>query len=455
LAYLLERAREFESALDCYARVLELEGDRPEEVHLNRAVIFAEHLLQPENAKGELNAALKRNPRYVPACLNLGKVCEQLGNVEEARSAYQLALEISPQNSLALSRLVTVSSLCGTHDPILERVREALSRSGIAPLEQADLAFSLGAALDRFGDYDGAFSAYVKANEASRESAGPGREYDRAAHEKLVDELIRAFPSSGVPSLPPNSRSPEMGPQPVFICGMFRSGSTLVERLLACHSRVTPGGELDLLPTIARDEIRRRLAGKEAAADDAMARLRQSYLTSLERLFPGGDIVTDKRPDNFLYIGLIKAIFPSAKIVHTLRDPLDNCLSIYFLHLGPSRPYATDLLDIAHWYGQYQRLMTHWKRLFGHDILDLNYDNLISDFESSIRDLIAFCDLEWDDACMAFHEIGSPVRTASLWQVRRPLYGESSGRWRHYANHLGELRAALGGQADGSCGSHA
>jgi len=225
---------------------------------------------------------------------------------------------------------------------------------------------------------------------------------------------------------------------------MFRSGSTLVEQILASHPQVTAGGEIELLPTLAQRHFAPSMAAWPALDPASRQRLRDAYAGALARRFPGAGLVTDKRPDNFLNIGLIKALFPEARIVHTRRDPLDNCLSLFFLHLSQAMPHAHDLLDTAHWYGEHERLMAHWKALYGPDIHELDYDRLVADPQPVVERLLAHCGLPWDDACLAFHLTPTIVRTPSAWQVREPLYTRSSGRWRHYERHLGPLRAALG-----------
>jgi hypothetical protein len=179
-------------------------------------------------------------------------------------------------------------------------------------------------------------------------------------------------------------------------------------------------------------------AGAEKLADIA-----RRYRDRLKVLFPAAERITDKRPDNFLHIGLIKALFPDARIVNTVRNPLDNCLSVYFLHLDHGMSYALDLLDTAHYYRHYRRLMAHWKALYGPDILDFDYDAFVRDPRPATRELLAFCGLDWNDACLAFHQAKNVVKTESVWQVREPLYRRASGRWRNYARHLGRLRADL------------
>ena len=224
---------------------------------------------------------------------------------------------------------------------------------------------------------------------------------------------------------------------------MFRSGSTLAEQILAAHSRVAAGGELAFLPSLVRTELAPFPATMPGVTQAQLEQLAARYLDMLARLFPHGERVTDKRPDNFLYIGLIKSLFPDARIVHTVRDPLDNCLSIYFLHLDHGMSYALDLADIAHYYVQYRRLMAHWKTLYGADIFDLDYDALVREPRPAIERLTRFCGLEWEEACLSFEQAARAVKTASVWQVRERLYQRSSGRWRNYAAHIAPLQAYL------------
>jgi hypothetical protein len=233
--------------------------------------------------------------------------------------------------------------------------------------------------------------------------------------------------------------------RPIFICGMFRSGSTLTEQVLAGHSQVTSGGELDLLPAVVRSQLAPFPSAVSGVAASRLNEIAASYLADLAKLFPSANFVTDKRPDNFLYIGLIKRLFPTAKIIHTTRDPLDNCLSIFFLHLDHSMSYALDLMDTAHYYVQYRRLMAHWKALYGPDILDFNYDTFVREPKPAVGQLLAHCGLEWEDNCLNLQRESGVVKTASVWQVREPVYVRSSGRWRNYAKQLAALRAYFDG----------
>ncbi len=441
---LMERAcGRFEAALDAYDEALRRGVSGPEEVRLNRAVILTDDLGRHELAEAELAAALAMRPDYLPALLNLGNLHEDLGRREAARAAYERALEVEPGDAVALARLAGLHRPEGADDPVIGRLRAALDAPGRSVGAQAELGFALGRALDAAGDYDAAFAAYGAANAASR-AAEPAVRYDRSAQEAFVDRLIAAFPQP--------ARADSGGEAgPVFVCGLFRSGSTLVEQMLARHSRVTPGGELGLVPALA-GRIRsypEALAGPEAA--EIARQARGLYLDGLRAARPGADGVTDKRPDNFLHIGLIKAMFPDARIVHTVRAPLDVILSNWFLHLDRSMPQALDLEDMAHWLLQHDRLMAHWKALYP-DIVEVDYDRLVVEPRPVLEDLLRRLGLGWEAAVLDFRAAGTGVRTASVWQVREPLYRRSSGRWRNYARHLGPVRTMLGlppGEAEG------
>lgn len=435
LAWVQRRSGHLAEALASYRRALDEGVREPEEVHLNCAAILSLMPGREEEALPQLQRALALNPNFVPALLNLGNFEEDRGRRAEARDCYRRALSIEPDNSLALARLAEVSDGTGPDDAIIARLRAALERPGTSAPARADLGFALGKRLDAAGAYDAAFSAFVAANAASRESLGPHRGYDRAGFEQTIDKIIAAFDAPARPV-------PQAQPAPLFICGMFRSGSTLAEQILASHSNVVAGGELDIIPDLIRRELG-HLAEPSAAIPPDPARLASLYRSALGPLASSPRIVTDKRPDNFLNIGQIKAMFPNARIVHTRRNPLDNLLSLYFLHLDPDMAYAFDLLDAAHRYRQHERLMTHWRTLYPDDIFELDYDQLVREPQATITRLLDFAGLEVEEACFSFHETARPVRTASVWQVRRPLYQSGSGRWRNYRRHLGELRRAL------------
>ena len=439
LARLQRRLGRFDAALSSYQQALNRGIAQPEEVHLNRGVIYSDDLRRDDQAERELQAALALNPDYVPALLNLANLREDFGKQAQARALYEKVLALQPHCHIALARYAGLQRVAGPNDPLIAKLRAAIAAQDTSAADSADLGFALGKALDSCGAWDGAFAAYAAANRASRQSAAPGTGlYDRRGHERLIDELIATFR----PGLPVAGRQPQ-STRPLFICGMFRSGSTLAEQILAAHSRVTAGGELAFLPTVVRTELAPFPATMATLPQARLDALATRYLEMLARVFPRGERVTDKRPDNFLYIGLIKSLFPDAKIVHTVRAALDNCLSIYFLHLDHGMSYALDLADIAHYYAQYRRLMAHWKKLYGADIFDLDYDALVREPRAAIERLTRFCGLEWEDACLSFEQAAGAVKTASVWQVREPLYQRSSGRWRNYAVQIAPLQAHL------------
>jgi Tfp pilus assembly protein PilF len=441
LAFLRHRVRRFEDALDAYANALARGVADPEQVHVNRAVILAEGLTRMDDAEAALNEALACNPRHVPALLNLGNIDEQRGRREQAHTRYAAVLQIDPENALALARLPDLTASQVEQRALIARIRNILDRQATPWVERADLGFGLGKALDALGEYEAAFSAYEGANLASRQSQqGRFPPYDCAAHERLVDRLIEVF------SRPAEHDGDADGAPPLFICGMFRSGSSLIEQILASHPGVRAGGEISALPTIARERVHPQLLEKTPATFDKTpwSALRAQYLDAVACRRRDGAVLTDKRPDNFLHIGLIKRLFPRAKIIHTQRQPLDNCLAVYFLHLNPTMPYALDLPHIGHWYRQYRRLMAHWRSLYGDDIHTVDYDELVVRPQPVIESLLAHCGLPWHQGCLSFHKTESVVSTPSAWQVRQPLYTRSSGRWRNYSDHLGPLRSALG-----------
>ena len=462
LGLLQRQAGKLHAALTSYQRALTLGISAPEEVHLNCSVIHTE-LGREEAAERDLRTALKLNPGYVPALLNLGNLCEDLGRRDEALDLYRRILALDPKRYEALARLANAqpalasrsstapAALAPATDPpdrdhsgMVASLRSALADPAASPAEKASLGFALGRLLDDRGDYDAAFAAYRQANLDSRNSAGPQfRTYDPRGHEAFVEELLRAFPRPlpeepvlADPTLP-------SGPAPIFICGMFRSGSTLAERLLSGHPEVRAGGELGLVPGLVAGPLQPFPASMASVPAEVLRRMASGYTAELSRRFPGAISATDKRPDNFLYLGLIKKLFPAAKIVHTTREPIDNCLSIYFLHLDHAMSYALELRDIGHYYRQYRRLMAHWQTLYAEDILDFDYDAFVRDPKPAAQRLFEFVGLEWQDRYLELPARGA-IRTASVWQVREPVYQRSSGRSRHYRQWLGDLQRELG-----------
>ncbi len=402
LGLLQRRTGQFDKALASYREALDRGIRHPEEVHLNRGVIYSDCLRDEEAAEQELNAALAINPNYVPALLNLANLHEDRGRRAPAIALYERILALEPDFPEALARYANLQSITNASDPLIVRLRSALVSPTATDADKATLGFALGKALDGCAKYDAAFEAYAAANRHSQASAGlRARRYDRKQHEQFVDRLIEVFAPGRIKPAAATRSAP-----PIVICGMFRSGSTLTEQVLAAHARVTAGGEIDFLPNLVRTRLApfpERLLQTSTAELESFA---AEYTDTLARLFPGAERITDKRPDNFMNVGLIKSLLPDAKIVHTTRNALDNCLSIYFLHLDHGMNYALDLMDIGHYYTKYRRLMTHWKTLYGADILDFDYDALVREPQPAIERLLAFCGLEWDENCLVVRARG-------------------------------------------------
>lgn len=436
LGFCLRQQGRFDEALAAYAEALARGVSGPEEVHLNRAVILGDHLHRPDAARAELEAALVLRPDYVPALLNLGNLREDLGERAAAAQAYDRALAAEPGNILALVRRAGLAAPTSPADPAIAALASALGRPALDDSERADIGFALARLLDLAGAFADAFAAAAAANRASARASGA--RYDPVGAQALIDRIIAAFPAP----VPAPAGEREDPAAPLFICGMFRSGSTLVEQILSRHPAVLAGGEIDRIGRIAASAhpFPERVA---EASPAEIAQWRAAYSRALPALTPGARLVTDKMPDNFLFVGLIKRLFPAARIVFTRRQPLDNILSLFFLHLDAGRSYALDLADAAHWYRQHDRLLAHWRALYPATTHVVDYDRLVADPAPVVADLLAFAGLEWDGRCLAPEQAERAVRTASVWQVREPLYRRSSGRWRHYEAQLAPIAGAF------------
>lgn len=422
-ACFLRRRGRLDEALESHQAALDLAIDKPEEVLSNMAVIQGE-LRRDAAAKLLLERALAANPHYPPALFNLGLHHEEHGRRAEAVALFRRILEIDPGWHDALVRIAHAETATDPEGDVVRRLRRALRRSNLAPLARESLHFALGKCLDDCARYDEAFEQYALGNAASRPRVA---RYDRATVEQGVGRVIEAFGPELLARATPVSDAPL-----VFVTGMFRSGSTLIEQVLAAHPAVTAGGEIEYF-------LRHPLSLEPAD----WAPVAQGYVDYLGRTFPGKAIVTNKRPDAFAYLGMLRAVFPNARFVNTMRDPRDTALSIFFQQFDGRLAYAADLADIAHHYGQYRRLMDHWRGLFGESIFDADYDAYVRDPRGVTERLLAFLGLPWHEGCLEFHRNENRVRTASVTQVREPLYARSSGRWQNYERQLAPFLAAL------------
>lgn len=428
-AWYATRLRRHELAIEHYRKALALGIERPEEVHLNIANICSGALRDDARAREHLERALAINGGYAAAWFNLGNLAEQQGDRDEARRCFGRCLEIEPANVVALARLADTHDFHdGTESGLVARMTGAAQRS-----QDPDLHFALGRAHEQRGEYVDAWRHYTVANGQDQRDFP---RYDPADWERRVDRIISTCTPEWLARL-----GQDQPRAPVFICGMFRSGSTLVEQVLAAHPAFTPAGEREFFPRLVAQSLPGYPDGLESVGEKQLRTWARAYVEESERVFGQAARLTDKRPDNFLYLGLIKAMFPRAKIVVTQRDWRDVAVSVFATRLGPSAAYSTDLSHIHHYITQHDRLVGHWRALFGDDLVTVQYEALIAEPRATIEGLLAALGEPWDERCLAFHELRNTVKTASVWQVRQPFYGSSVGRWRRFQ---GAFSAAFG-----------
>ncbi|HET6250062.1 MAG TPA: sulfotransferase [Tepidisphaeraceae bacterium] len=309
--------------------------------------------------------------------------------------------------------------------------------------ELASLHFSAATLLDKMERYDDAFAHALIANNAG------GFRYNPRQVECAIDEAILYFDRPTLRRLPRATHGSEL---PVFIVGMPRSGTTLIEQILSSHPAVHGGGELRWLFRVCESLVRRCHAATPALGDsfdrlsmnDADA-LADEYLQPLSALNPGAARIINKLPTNFMHLGLIALLFPQARVIYCRRDPRDTCLSCFMTDFADGHDFSTTLAGSGHYFRQHELIMDHWKRVLDLPILDVRYEDVVDDLPGQTRRMLDFLDVPWDPGCLHFTENRRFVATASNQQVRRPIYQNSVGRWRHYDRHLGPLHAALTG----------
>lgn len=435
LGWLQRQSGMAQDALAAYDEALKRGVKGAEEVHLNRAAILSDALARPGEAKAELQKALALSPTYLPALVNLGNLHEDLGERDEAKAVYEKAHALAPDNALTLSRLAGLGKAASLDDPMIGKIRAVIASGRLMPADLALLQFSLGRLYDSCGAYDSAAETFAAANASARTAAaGHVAPYNGIDELKRAERLASAFATSGKRQ----TGIPDPSPQPVFILGMFRSGSTLVEQILGAHSQITAAGELDMIQRIARG-LGSDPEGMAGAPEPLLKDYAEAYLTRIRTMYPGAAIITDKRPDNFWHIGLIKRLFPNARIINTVRHPLDTLISVWGQYLHVSLNYGFTLQDIAAHAHAERRMMSHWRQMFPDDILTVPYEAVVMQPEREVRRMLDFLGLPFDPACLEFHKASGPVKTASVWQVREPIHDRSIGRWKHYEAYLRSL----------------
>ncbi|MGP0066767.1 MAG: tetratricopeptide repeat-containing sulfotransferase family protein [Isosphaeraceae bacterium] len=493
----IQMAPDFAAARNNLANALRLKGDKL------GAVVQFEHgvRLAPESAAawnnlGEMNLALGRpeaalahcreavrlNPGFPEARNSLGRAFHMLGRLDEAEVCFRHAIRLRPSFAAAHACLAGLLEELGALDDSLATLREAirhdprhagswarlatrlgarLSESERAAIEgllkesggltlddRWSLAFGLAHALDARGEFDRADGLFAQANAMQRadfEARGLG--YDSESHRSFVDRLIATFTPEFFERVRDGGLDTE---RPVFVVGMPRSGTTLAEQVLASHPRVYGAGELRLvrqtfeaLPTATGRHADSPLDCVAQLNGASLGNLARAHLDALNALNASADRIVDKMPENTLYLGLIAAMFPRARIIHCRRDPRDVALSCWMTHFAEMR-WACDQDHIASRIIENGRVMAQWRRVLPIPILELDYEAMVADLEGTSRQLVDWCGLDWDPACLDFHKTRRPVRTTSVAQVRRPIYSSSVGRWKNYERPLASMFAKLG-----------
>jgi tetratricopeptide (TPR) repeat protein len=413
-----------------------------------------------------LRRALKLNPMYVEAQAGLAATLMLLGRLRESQECFEKVLKSAPRHTAALAGLGKIASLEGRFDAGEALFRKALSidsqlpaawaalvdmrrmtaadgawlkdaervaTNGLSPLDEADLLFAIGKYCDDTGDVERAFRNYKRANELQKTTAD---RYDPAARARVVDDTIRVFTRDALAKVA-GARSESA--KPVFVVGMMRSGTSLVEQIIAAHPDAHGAGELPFWNDAAHRHaavVRDRVPG-----EPILRKLAAAYSSILDSLSPQALRVVDKSNYNMDHLGLIHAAFPQARVIYLRRDPIDTCLSCYFTQFSSAHNFAFDLGDLAHYYQEHERLAAHWRSVLpAGTLLEVPYADLVEDQEGWTRKILEFIGLEWDERCLDYQTAARPVLTASFWQVRQKLYKRSVGKWRRYEKFIGPLR---------------
>ena len=369
---------------------------------------------------------------------NLGITLQQIGRMKDAQQAYLQAINIDPAMGSAYRHLAEITKVGGTGDiDISATVKAAFDVQGMDEDARKHLSFAWAKVNDGQKNYPEAFAAYKQGNDLKRKQ----HTYSKGTSNKLFETITSAYDEAFLSNTSNSNLSED---KPIFILGMPRSGTTLVEQIISSHSDVTGAGELVYMG----DQAKLFKGGQVAfhkrfpsMGVDQWEKIAQAYLTGLNSYDEGKPRITDKMPHNFLNIGMISKLLPNAKIIHCKRNPVANCLSIYKTYFGAknSHLYAYNLKELAHYHNLYEDLMAHWRKVLPNRFYEVSYEKLTSNQEQESRQLIQYCGLEWQDACLDFYKTDRKVKTASALQVRQPMHNQSVGLWKRYGDVLKPL----------------
>ena len=400
------------------------------DAYFNLGLVLAK-LNQSSEAEKNFHLVLKQKPDHTHALIALGNVAANMGQFAQAERYYQQVLAVKPDNLAAWSAIPEIRKMTCTD---LDWLRTSIPvlRGCLHPRELSRYYFSMAKYFDDIKDPNQAFHHYRRANELSKLIAAP---YQAQRETDITNRICATFKK---PRLTCVQTQASRSGRPVFVVGMPRSGTSLVEQIVASHPLVIGAGELDFWTRAMRHTMP---AAPNDYIDPASVKyLGNAYLKLLNEITRDAVRVVDKAPQNFRNLGLINTVFPHAKIIHLQRNPIDTCLSIYCQDFSSAFSYANDLTNLAHYYREYQRMMAHWSATIpASQLLQVPYDALVNDQEGWTRKIIDFMGLEWDQRCMNFQTTVRRVETASQWQVRQGMYKTSIQRWKKYEQYLGPL----------------
>lgn len=437
-----------EVARDAANKALELTQSKGGHEHALSLATHA-HVLaeedQLEASQAAYRQALELNPRCIPAMRGLGQLLMQLGHVDEATALYEELSQIAPIQGW--SQLIHARVL-PEDENALQRMESAARRPNLEGAVQSNLLFTLASAWEKKGDFEKAWALATEANAATRSHLNYRPEVHRSRVEREMARFSRTFMDSrkgwGIDS-----------EVPLFVLGMPRSGTTLVEQILGSHSQVFGAGELSLVPELIQKlNAWEAKVGSRREYPDCIDEMTQEeskkfankHLQELKAYAPNVQRIVDKLPHNFEHIGLIKLMFPNAKILHLKREPRDVAMSNYFVDYGAKfggMGFAYDLSWIGEQLVDHQRLMQHWHQVFPGQILEVDYDALVEDVQGWAQRIISYLGLPWEEGVLSFQELDRAVKTASVWQVRQPVYKTSKAKWKRYESHLQPLELAM------------
>jgi tetratricopeptide (TPR) repeat protein len=385
----------------------------------------------------------------------IGAIADILERRSEFDEAFELVKPLIDTGNTNPAILLTYSALSrkyGTQKTAIESIERKLASENIEIISRVSLHSELGKQYDALKEYDKAFLNYKQANLYERElnkqilDVVQANESNNNVKRNSIDQWFTQYNKSFWESLPRSSNTSE---RPIFVIGMFRSGTTLCEQILSSHPDVHGAGELNDIHKIYFTLDNSKTHDKSPApltnvTKKQLADAAEKYLATLNEHSTTAKRVVDKMPSNFSYVGLISLMFPNARIIHMIRDPRDVCLSMYFQRFGPQMTFSTDLEELADYHLAYQAIMKYWHEVLDIPILDVVYEDLVENQEAMTRKMIDFCGLEWDDKCLSFYENKRDINTPSYDQVRKPMYKKSVARWKHYEKHLEPLINRLG-----------